>query len=187
MSRNTLLACLAAIAALMVVAPVASANDTTSCPPGVSDASYCAKHNESGLKEEKGKNEATAKGDKVVDVHISCNEHPGCKGKLVLEGPAAKGASAHSAAAGNVVYGTASYSLKFGESANVAVKLTAAGVKAIEQTGKLSATVAAVSGGVRSVVGHLTVKGHKTKHHKKKHHKHGSHATHTKGHPGFTG
>lgn len=171
----------------MVVAPVASANDTTSCPPGVSDASYCAKHNESGLKEEKGKNEATAKGDKVVDVHISCNEHPGCKGKLVLEGPAAKGASAHSAAAGNVVYGTASYSLKFGESANVAVKLTAAGVKAIEQTGKLSATVAAVSGGVRSVVGHLTVKGHKTKHHKKKHHKHGSHATHTKGHPGFTG
>ena len=185
MRRNALTAALAALTALAVTAPVASA-DNTACPPGVSDAQYCASHNESGVETKgKGKTETEKSDDKTVKVHITCDKHPGCDGTIVLEGPAAKSSAAHAAAA-SVVYGTASYSLKFGESANVSVPLTAAGVRAIQQTGTLSATVAAVSNGVRSVIGHIKVKGHKAA---KKHGKRrkGQHSTHATGRPGFTG
>lgn len=184
MRRNASLAALAALAALIVSAPSAGAT-TTTCPRGVNDAQYCASQNESGLEtKSKGKTEVDqSSNDKTVTVHITCDQHPGCEGTIVLEGPAAKSSAAHAAAA-SVVYGTASYSLKFGESANVTVHLTAAGVNAVQQTGRLSATVAAVSHGVRSVVGHVTVKGHKVA---KKKRRGRPHRTHAKGHPGFTG
>lgn len=188
MPSKTILAAPAVLAALLVAAPAASAATTTVCPPGVKDATYCSTHNDSGVELKLEPSHSLEIKNSFLFVKFTCTLVAGCHGEIVIEGAAGKTSSAH-AAATSVIYGRGTYSLKYKESAEVKVALTAAGEKAIANTGKLSATVAAVTNGVRSVVGHITVKGHKAKHkkHRKHHRKHHTHATHTSGRPGFTG
>lgn len=189
MPSKTILAAPAVLAALLVAAPAASAATTTVCPPGVKDATYCSTHNDSGVELKLEPSHSLEIKNSFLFVKFTCTLVAGCQGEIVIENPAGKTSSSAHIAAANVVYGTGKYSLKYKESAEVKVTLTAAGKKAIANTGKLSATVAAVTNGVRSVVGHITVKGHKAKHkkHRRHHRKHHTHATHTSGRPGFTG
>jgi hypothetical protein len=166
MPKKTLIAVLTVLAGALAAAPAGAA---TVCPPGVTDATYCAVGNESGLTSKE--HSTTTSNNKTVSYTVHCAKSGGCSGKLCFE------------SATGVIYGCTNYSLKNGETATLIVKLNSAGRKALEKTGKLKVTVVSVTGNVRSVIGHLTIKGHK-KAKKKAKPTHNTHAT-TK--PGFTG
>jgi hypothetical protein len=180
MPRKTLVAVLVALTGVIAAAPAGAAS-TTQCPPGVTDASYCATHNESGLKTAE---KAIALHNGAVKITFHCVVSPQCHGIIYLEGPGATSSRAHTSSV--VVYGSAEYTVKFGETATISVPLNEAGLKALGRTGTLSTTAVAVSNGVRSVVAHLTVKGHKAAK-KKKSKKKAKHVTKAKVSPGFTG
>jgi hypothetical protein len=117
------------------------------CPPGVQDATYCAAGNLSGLS--LSKHTLTTSNNSVVNLTLPCKRSTTCSGKLFLEGAKGK------------ILGSVSYSIKPGKHATVQIRLTAAGRKALEKTGKLTIKLAAVSKGVRSSLGTLTIKGKK--------------------------
>jgi hypothetical protein len=117
------------------------------CPPGVNDATYCATGNISGVS--LPKHTVTTSNNSVVELTLPCKARTTCSGKLYLEGPGGK------------VLGSVTYSIKPGGHAKVHIRLTNAGRKLLEKTGKVSVKVAAVSKGVRSGLGTVTVKGKK--------------------------
>jgi hypothetical protein len=95
------------------------------------------------------KHTLTTSNDSSIDLTVPCKKSTTCSGKLFLEG------------AGGKILGSVSYSIQPGKHAKVHVRLTAAGRKLLEKTGKLTIKLAAVSKGVRSSLGTLTIKGKK--------------------------
>ena len=154
----------------LIAAPTAGA--TLVCPPGVTNATYCAVGNESGLTSKE--HSTTTSNNKTVRYTVRCAKNGGCSGRLCFE------------SATGVIYGCKNYSLKNGQTATLVIPLNAAGTKALAKSGVLKVTVVSITNKVRSVIGRLTVKGHKAakkhKHHVKKHH-----VTKAKVSPGFTG
>jgi hypothetical protein len=150
----------------LIAAPAVGA--TPVCPPGVTDATYCAVGNESGLTSKE--HSTTTSNNKTVSYTVRCAKSGGCSGRLCFE------------SATGVIYGCKNYSLKNGETATLIVTLNSAGRKALEKTGTLKVTVVSISNNVRSVIGPLTIKGHKAVKKKKP-----KHVTKAKVSPGFTG
>jgi hypothetical protein len=146
MQRNRAIAVLAVLLGAAAAVP-ASAGAAELCPPGVTDATYCASGNVSGVG--LSKHTVTTSTDTAIDLTIPCKASITCSGKLYLEGPGGK------------ILGSVSYSIKPGGHAKIHVRLTAAGRKMLEKTGKLKVKVGAVSKGVRSGLGTLTVNGKK--------------------------
>lgn len=145
MSSKMIIAILAVLTGAVAGAP-ASAQAATLCPPGVTDATYCAAGNASGVTWEQRFTKVS--GDRSIKMTVRCKSSSGCTGRLYLE-----------SASGAKIYGTAHYTIKGGTRATLRVRFTAAARRALERTGRLTVTVAAVSGGVRSVIGHLSIKG----------------------------
>ena len=125
----------------------ASAGAATLCPPGVTDATYCAVGNASGLVLQT--HYARTSNDGFVDVTVPCAASPKCSGKLFLESSGGKN------------YGSVTFSIKRGRHITLHVRLTAAARTALSKTGKRPVRVIAVSKRVRSVLGYLTIKGPK--------------------------
>jgi hypothetical protein len=179
MSRRSLIASFAVIAGSVLAASPAGAATAIVCPPGVTDASYCASVNESGLS---SAHTASSSNDSIVKYTVKCAPGSGCAGKLLFE-TVTGGTSARGHVATSVIYGSTAYSIAAGKTAKLTVHLTTVGRRALERTGKFTATVVSVTNGIRSVVGHVTVKGRKTKTTKKA----VRHTTHTQSSPAFTG
>jgi hypothetical protein len=155
MPRKTIIAVLAVLLGAVAPASASAPAEESVCPPGITDATYCAAGNVSGLI--LLRHSAKTSDNRFVDVIVRCKSSSRCIGKLYLE------------SSGGKIYGKGHYSIANGKHATVHVKLTAAGRHALGKTGKLKVTVAAVSNGVRSVIGHLKIKGQKVT----AHHKHG--------------
>jgi hypothetical protein len=146
MPSKRIIAVLAVLLGAVVAAP-ASASAAEVCPPGVTDATYCAAGNVSGVAV--AKRTVTTSNDRAIDLTVPCKTSTPCVGKLFLEGPGGK------------ILGTVSYSIKPGGTAKLHIRLTAAGRKLLEKNGKLNVKVAAVSKGVRSGLGTMKVVGKK--------------------------
>jgi hypothetical protein len=146
MPSKRIIAVLAVLLGAVVAAP-ASAGAAELCPPGVKDATYCAAGNVSGVAV--AKHTVTTSSDSAIDLTMQCKTSTPCVGKLYLEGPGGK------------ILGSVSYSIKPGGKAKLHVRLTAAGRKLLEKTGKLNVKVAAVTKGVRSGLGTVAIKGKK--------------------------
>jgi hypothetical protein len=144
MPKKTLIAVLTVLAGALAAAPAGAA---TVCPPGVTDANYCAVNNESGLTSKE--HSTTTSNDKTVKYKVRCVKSGGCSGTLYFE------------SATGVIYGSKKYSIKSGKTVTLTVTLNSVGRKALEKTGKLKVTVVSVTSNVRSVIGPLTIKGHK--------------------------
>ena len=140
------IAVLAVLLGALAAAPV-GAGAAELCPPGVTDATYCAAGNVSGLSLKK--HIVTTSTDSSIELTVPCKASAACSGQLFLEGPKGK------------ILGSVSYSIKAGKHAKLHIRLTAAGRKALEKTGKLTVKVAAVSKGLRSALGTETIKGKK--------------------------
>jgi hypothetical protein len=142
MPKKTLIAILTVLAGALAAAPAGAA---TLCPPGVTDATYCAVGNQSGLTSKEHSTKTS--NNKTFKYKVRCVKSGGCSGTLYFE------------SATGVIYGK--YSIKSGKTVTLTVTLNSAGRKALEKTGKLKVTVASVTSNVRSVIGSLTIKGHK--------------------------
>jgi len=147
MSSKRAIAVLAVLLGALAAAPAGAAGATV-CPPGVTDAIYCASGNASGLV--LATHFVTSPNNNLAKVTLRCRGTGVCSGKLYLEGPKGK------------IYGKVSYSIKHGKRSTLHVKLTPAGKAQLEKAGKMTITVTAVSKGVRSVSGRVTIMGHKT-------------------------
>jgi hypothetical protein len=146
MPSKRIIAVLAVLLGVVVAAP-ASAGAAEVCPPGVTDATYCAAGNVSGVV--LPKHTVKTSNDSAIDLTVPCKTSTPCVGKLYLEGPGGK------------IFGSISYSIKPEGKAKLHIRLTAAGRKSLEKTGKLNVKVAAVSKGVRSGLGTVKVIGKK--------------------------
>ncbi|HEY7892353.1 MAG TPA: hypothetical protein VIC05_09120 [Solirubrobacteraceae bacterium] len=153
----------------------------TLCKNGISPGEFCAAP---GSEETHIiiHGHATSKGKGFVLIELTCTKGSPCEGTLYLLPPNGSSSRAHTSAA--TVYGSATYSIAANSTGNVQVELTEAGKAALAKTGKLTASAVTVSGGVRTVIGKITVKGKK---HKKAHKKAAHHVTHATRSPGFTG
>ena len=161
MSSKTIIAVLAAFLGAVAAAP-AGAQAATLCPPGVTEATYCAVGNASGVTWEQRFTKVS--GNSSVEMTVRCKSSSGCTGRLYLESSSSSsGASrlSRASASGRTIYGTARYTIKGGTRATLRIRFTAAAQRTLERTGRLAVTVAAVSNGVRSVIGRLSIKGRK--------------------------
>ncbi len=149
MSSKTIIAALTIFLGAVTAAP-AGAQAPTLCPPGVTDATYCAVGNASGLILEQRFTRSGDRsiGDRSIEMTVRCTLSSGCTGRLYLE-----------SASGGKIYGTTHYTIKGGTRAALRIRFTAAARRTLERTGRLAVTVAAVSNGVRSVIGRLPIKG----------------------------
>jgi hypothetical protein len=145
MSSKTIIAILAVLIGAVAAAPV-GAQATTLCPPGVTDATYCAAGNTSGVTWEQRFTKVS--GNRSIKMTVRCKSSSRCTGRLYLE-----------SASGAKIYGAAHYTIKGGARATLRVRFTATARRALERTGRLTVTVTAVSNDVRSVLGHLSIKG----------------------------
>jgi hypothetical protein len=145
MSSKTIIAVLTVFLGAVAAAP-AGAQAATLCPPGVTEATYCAVGNASGVIWER---RFTRSGDRSIEMTVRCTLSSKCTGRLYLE-----------SASGRKIYGTTRYTIKGGTRATLRIRFTAAARRTLERrTGRLAVTVAAVSNGVRSVIGRLPIKG----------------------------
>lgn len=108
-----------------------------------------------------------------LTVKVTCNHRPFCRAKVILRRIVF---TASAKASASVIYGRGKYSLAYGQEGNVKITLTAAGRKTLKKTGKLAASVVAVSGKTSTVIGTVKIAVAHTKH-----------VTHAKAKPGFTG
>jgi hypothetical protein len=146
MPSKRAIAVLAVLLGALAAAP-SGAGAAELCPAGVTDATYCASGNVSGLTLKK--HTVTTSNDSAIELTVPCKASATCSGKLFLEGPRGK------------ILGSVSYLIKPGQHVKLHIRLTAAGRKALEKTGKLTVKVAAVSKGLRSGLGTTTIKGKK--------------------------
>jgi hypothetical protein len=161
----------------------------TLCPDGTTVSDLCSSTDDSGLHEDQPGDKSKTKNDKAVDDKMTCDSANPCDGTLYFV-PSGHTSSAHRAQAGTpaeTIYGKGSYAIGGGQTAVVVVKLTPAGTRSLEKTGKLTVSVIAVSGGIDSPVGSLTINGRKVKKPKKRPTKKAKHVTKAKEAPGFTG
>jgi hypothetical protein len=160
MSSKTIIAVLTVFLGAVAAAP-AGAQAATLCPRGVTDATYCAVGNASGVTWEQRFTKVS--GNSSVEVTVRCKSSSGCTGRLYLESSsgASSGTSGLSlaSASARTIYGTSRYAVKDGTRAALRIRFTAAARRTLKRTGRLAVTVAAVSNGVRSVIGRLSIKG----------------------------
>jgi hypothetical protein len=156
-----------AAVAVVSIAPAAvpasaSASAPELCPPGTTNATYCALGNPSGLALLTHHTEASTGG--TVKVRLRCETHSQCTGTLYLE------------ASGGKIYGTVLYAIDGRTSSVLTISLTAAAQLELKRARTLAVTVTAVTGGVKSVLGGLRVSPDPPRHHA--HHAHGKHGKH---------
>jgi hypothetical protein len=166
MSSKTIIAVLAVFLGAVAAAP-AGAQTTTLCPPGITEATYCTAGNVSGLIWEQRftkRRFTQISSNSSIQMTVRCKLSSTCTGRLYLESASGAGGLPLALASGRTIYGTAPYTIKGGTRAALRIRFTAAGRRTLQRTGRLAVTVAAVSNGVRSVIGRLSIKGPR-KHH----------------------
>lgn len=122
-----------------------------------------------------------ATGDRLVSLPMRCAKQPRCVGKVELlpVGHKASAAAKHRGK-GSAIDGEAQYSLAYGQSATLRIKLDKRAREILSRIGRLTVAVVAVfSDPQTTVIGDVTIVGAR---------KHTSrHVTHAKTSPGFTG
>jgi hypothetical protein len=143
MSNKMIIAVLPVFLGAVAAAPV-SAQGATLCPPGVTDATYCAVGNASGVTLERRFTRIS--GGRSAKMILRCKSSSPCTGRLYLE-----------SSSGEKVFGAATYAINGGKRAALRVQFTAATRRTLKRGGRLAATVAVVSNNVRSVIGHVSI------------------------------
>jgi len=144
MSSKRAIAVLAVLLGTLAAAPSGAAGAEL-CPPGVTIATYCTEGNSSGLV--LPVHNIRSPNNKFAKITLPCRGTGICSGKLYFEGRNGK------------ILGKVGYSIKHGKRAVLKVILTPAGKAQLEKTGKMTIMLTAVSKGVRSVIGHVTIRG----------------------------
>jgi hypothetical protein len=123
MSSKTIIAVLTVFLGAVTAAP-AGAQAPTLCPPGVTDATYCAVGNASGVIWEQRFTKVS--GDSSVKMAVRCKSSSGCAGRLYLEPSSGAGGLSRASASARTIYGTARYAVKDGTRAALRIWFTPA-------------------------------------------------------------
>jgi hypothetical protein len=127
-----------------------------------------------------------ALGDRAILVPLHCSQKPRCKGTLLalpLAHSSALAPSSHGGAvAAATLEGRGTYSIPYGSTHPVRVVLLAPARAALARKGRLTVRLVAVSGGVRTPLGIVTVRARAAHRPRRP-----RHVTHARVRPGFTG
>ncbi|MGN6372951.1 MAG: hypothetical protein ACTHM1_08155 [Solirubrobacteraceae bacterium] len=122
-------------------------------------------------------------GNRVILVPLHCSKKPRCKGTLLALPLSSASARARSSSANAVIAATVdgrgTYSVPYGSTGHVRVALLAPARAALARTGRLTVRLVAVSDGVRTTLGAVTIRARAARRPR--------HVTHARTRPGFTG